>query len=76
MSLLCELVGHKPPVYAEKGWWSPGQEYGKLVYDATDGIGRHHGHVTAECARCNVRFKVARVHIPNEIIQNERKTTK
>lgn len=64
MKLLCRLVGHKPPVYARKGWYSPGEEYGKVVRGACDGIGREHGYVEAECARCGERFIVVRIHIP------------
>ncbi|XKE45713.1 hypothetical protein LG302_00810 [Halomonas organivorans] len=63
MKLLCKIFGHQPPVYAKKGWWSPGQEYGRLHSGITDGIGREHGHVTAKCARCKEEFKVARVHL-------------
>lgn len=63
-NLLCKLVGHKPPVYAKKGWWSPGEEYGKLRYTGKDNIGREHAEVVAECARCQEKFVVARVSIP------------
>lgn len=63
MKLLCKLLGHKPPVYAAKGWWSPGEEYGRLHGGPTDGTGTEHGYVTAKCARCKEEFKVARVHL-------------
>ncbi len=64
MKLFCYLFGHQPPVYARKGWYSPGQEYGKVVKDAIDGIGRRHAKVEAECARCGENFIVARIHLP------------
>jgi hypothetical protein len=64
MNIFCKLFGHQPPVYAKKGWYSPGEEYGKVVVGATDGIGRVHGHVNAECARCGTVFKVCRIHLP------------
>lgn len=62
--LLCRLVGHKPPVYAERGWWSPGQEYARLRYPIRDGLNRVHLEVWAECARCEEQFRVCRVHCP------------
>ena len=64
MKLLCALFGHQPPVYAKKGWYSPGEEYGKVLRDGFDGIGREHALVQAECARCGENFIVARIHLP------------
>ena len=64
-NLLCTLFGHQPPVYAEKGWYSPGEEYGRIKGVFTDGIGQVHAEVVAECARCGKPFLVARVHLPN-----------
>lgn len=69
MKLLCYMVGHQPPVYARKGWFSPGEEYGALHLHATDGIGRVHLTVDAECARCGDRFTVARAHLTDEVRQ-------
>jgi len=66
MKLLCDLFGHKPPVYAAKGWYSPGEEYAQIVPGRIDGIDRWHGEVYAECARCQERFMVCRVHIPTQ----------
>lgn len=74
MKILCHIVGHQPPVYAEKGWYSPGEEYGKLTNIVTDGIGRRHARVEAECARCGENFTVARVHLPTETKTNEQKS--
>lgn len=62
--MFCKLFGHKPPVYAEKGWYSPGQEYMKVQLDAVDGSGRQHAVIYADCARCGKRFKVGRIHVP------------
>lgn len=64
MKILCRVVGHKPPVYAKSGWYSPGEEYGRLVGAIQDGIGRVHSEVHATCARCGESFKIARVHLP------------
>lgn len=66
MSILCSLFGHQPPVYARKGWYSPGEEYGKVILGPVDGIGRKHAQVEAECARCQTKFIVARIHLPTE----------
>jgi hypothetical protein len=63
-NILCKLVGHQPPVYAEKGWYSPGEEYGTLKVGGADATGRVHCSVYAECARCKEEFRVARVHLP------------
>lgn len=65
-NLTCKLFGHKPPVYGEKGWWSPGEEYGRVIVGPTDGTGRVHARVEAECARCGEKFIVARIHLPKE----------
>lgn len=65
-NIFCMVLGHKPPVYAKKGWYSPGEEYGKLTRFVTDGTGRVHAEVHGECARCGETFKVARVHLPSE----------
>lgn len=64
MSRLCKVLGHKPPVYREKGWWSPGEEYGCVVVGATDGTGRTHAKIYGECARCGTEFLVCRIHLP------------
>jgi len=63
-NLLCQQFGHKPPVYAEKGWYSPGEEYGRVIVGRRDGVGRVHAMVEATCARCNEKFIVARIHLP------------
>jgi hypothetical protein len=65
MRFICKLVGHQPPVYAKSGWYSPGQEYGRLELGAVDGIGRQHATVVGDCARCGKQFRLARVHVPN-----------
>ena len=64
MNLLCILFGHKPPVYAKTGWWTPGEQYAKVKVGVIDGIGRVHGEVNAPCARCSKEFTVALIHIP------------
>lgn len=64
MKLLCKLVGHQPPVYAGEGWYSPGEEYAKVLVGAMDGLGTIHARIEAECARCKEKFIVCRIHIP------------
>lgn len=64
MNILCKIFGHKPPVYACKGWWSPGEEYALLRNIDRDGTGRFHAMVFGKCARCENEFKICRVHPP------------
>lgn len=61
MKLFCKIFNHKPPIFAHGNY---GSEYGKLEEFAIDGIGRHHGRVIIECARCGEKFEIAKVHIP------------
>lgn len=69
MKFLCQLFGHQPPVYAERGWFSPGQEYAKKVTEPFfDGIGRGHSQVFSECPRCGEIFRLCRIHIPPQRI--------
>lgn len=64
-NILCLIFGHKPPVYAKKGWFSPGEEYAKkVIIGEHDGVGRTHAAVICECARCDKNFKICRIHIP------------
>lgn len=63
-NIICSIFGHQSPVYAEKGWFSPGQEYMRVTLAERDGTGRQHAIVHAECARCKEIFKVGRIHIP------------
>ena len=66
MKILCGLFGHKAPVYAEKGWWSPGQEYARVDSDLqVDGTGRVHAKVNAKCPRCGEEYKICRIHLPD-----------
>lgn len=67
MNLLCKIFGHKPPIYASKGWWSPGEEYAKVNPNiAIDRTGRKHAKVYAECPRCHSNFRLCRIHLPKE----------
>lgn len=74
MNILCKLFGHQPPVYSEKSWASPGNEYGSLRQLQTDGIGRIHALVECECTRCNTYYVMARVNIPVEEVIYRHKT--
>lgn len=66
MNILCKIFGHKPPVYAKKGWFSPGEEYAKVEKNIiTDGIGRKHAVIKSKCPRCGIEFKLCRIHLPN-----------
>ena len=61
----CFLFGHLTPMYNERGWFSPGQEYAEIVGAYPDGIGRVHAEVFCSCPRCKKRIKLCRVHLPN-----------
>ncbi len=68
MSLLCKIFGHQPPVYAKKGWYSPGEEYADEVSRPyPDGIGRLHCFVYSTCPRCKQRFRLCRIHLPPSV---------
>ena len=64
MNILCKMFGHQPPIYATPGWYSPGEQYGTIRIGATDGIGRIHGEIYADCPRCGKEYMMARVHVP------------
>jgi hypothetical protein len=67
MSILCEMFGHRPDqgYYKHDGWG-----YFDVREGATDGIGRIHGDLYCECARCGVRYQVGKLHIP-QVVANE-----
>lgn len=64
-NLLCRLFGHQPPVYAEKGWWSPGQEYAHIASTEIDGLNVRHATIEGKCARCGEQFRICRIHLPS-----------
>lgn len=66
MSIICWLFGHKP----QEGVWS-GAEYMKAEIFTTDGVGREHYNLWADCARCDAKYHAGRVHGP--LIRKERK---
>jgi len=57
MSILCKMFGHK----RNAGWWGDGL-YGRVHGPITDGIGRTHYSVEADCDRCGERYRLARFH--------------
>lgn len=59
MNLLCKLVGHKP----QEGVYS-GAEYMAARHRTTDGIGREHWVLIAQCARCNSTYRAGMLHGP------------
>ncbi len=63
---LCILFGHKPPVYAAKGWWSPGESYAHITNICQDGIRRKHATIKSECPRCGEKFILCYLHLPSE----------
>lgn len=63
--LICLLFGHKPPVYAKTGWYSPGEQYAKVKEFTEDGLGTRHGEVWAQCPRCQTKYKLCLIHIPD-----------
>lgn len=64
MNLLCKIFGHQPPVYAQRGWYSPGEQYMHVKSFAIDGIGKEHASITSECPRCKKNFLVGKIHLP------------
>ena len=63
MNVLCNLFGHRAPIYgANKGWG--GGEYCKLSLGTVDGIGRVHCGVHGDCPRCGKTYLVARTYLP------------
>lgn len=88
MKILCRMFGHKPPVYAPRGWWSPGEQYAHFKYHENslgvvsiaraDGTGRLHANVYSECPRCGEEFMLCRIHPPildshGDLVQKEKK---
>jgi len=64
-NIFCFLFGHQPPIYAKKGWFSPGEEYAKEIrVGPTDGIGRVHAAIVSACPRCGYKFTLCRIHLP------------
>lgn len=70
-NILCKLFGHQPPVYAQTGWYSPGQEYMKIRKGAIDAIGREHADIVSECPRCKEIFKIGRIHLPERYAETK-----
>jgi len=65
MNILCKIFGHKPPIYAKKGWYSPGEEYAKVDKNIIkDGVGTQHAKIYSECPRCEEVFMLCRIHLP------------
>lgn len=63
MSILCSMFGHKQ----NKGWYGDGL-YGEIVPASTDGIGRIHAFITADCDRCGKSYTLARLHLNSPTI--------
>lgn len=61
--LICSIFGHQPPIYATKGWYSPGEEYAKIKSVVVDAINTKHAVVYSECPRCGKEFKLCRLII-------------
>lgn len=59
MSILCALFGHKSLENKYNG-----SEYMKVRIVHTDGIGRVHAHLTAECPRCGEKYNAGSIHVP------------
>lgn len=57
-NLFCYVFGHQPPVYADKGWYSPGEEYAKIKNIIVDNINRKHAIIYSECPRCGKEYKL------------------
>lgn len=67
MSILCAIFGHRP--FSTVKSKPVGSEYGKLVLGPVDGIDRMHCEIIAECARCEKKFAIVKIHLPGMEIQ-------
>lgn len=65
MSVLCALFGH-----CRGGYYAGDPGYARQPHSDiwTDGTGRGHVHLYAECARCGKGFHVISFHPPHEWI--------
>lgn len=59
MNLICKLFGHKS---REKCY--SGGEYMRVSIYTTDGIGRVHATLSAQCPRCNAEYRAGMIHLP------------
>jgi hypothetical protein len=57
MSIICRLLGHKPPLYHGH------PAYGRLKHYAIDNLHTEHAQVIARCDRCEEDFEVCKVHL-------------
>jgi len=65
MNIVCKIFGHitysQSTLHDHTGW-----EYMDVKECGTDGIGRRHASIYADCARCHKRFRVGKIHLPRE----------
>lgn len=59
MKLTCHLFGHK----SVKGYEGT-LPYFKITARQTDGINREHATLQAECVRCDEKFPIGMIHLP------------
>lgn len=69
--IICWLFGHKTI-----GNFFNGREYMKIVNVITDGVGREHAQLAAECPRCMSIYRAGKVHIPPEFVRVESAASK
>jgi hypothetical protein len=67
MSIICKIFGHT----RYSGWWGDGL-YGKVLIGSTDGTGRTHALICEYCDRCNEEYILARFHIYNGKVKNDK----
>lgn len=63
MSIICKLLGHKPPQSFGPHSGMGGGNYLELSHPKRDGIGRVHLYVYGNCPRCGERFQVGMMHL-------------
>lgn len=61
MSILCKIFGHT---------FRPNR-YGSVRRYAIDNIGREHATVFAECDRCDEKFDLCHIHLPERAAETK-----
>ena len=63
MSILCQLLGHKPPQSYSDNSSMGGGDYLWADHPYRDGIGRVHLRVYGICPRCGCDYQVGMTHL-------------
>jgi len=62
MNVFCKMFGHKTPT----GWnGRKGDGYFKVIPIGKDGLGICHARLIARCVRCDKKYQIGLVHLPD-----------